>query len=287
MTLYLYYKLKGLLTDRSILFWGLVFTLFWVLMWIYAFTRIEGPLPPPEVFEEILRVNTALALSYLGALAMGSVAIGLAATAFASSSAVAFATRFTKLTPTKYLVEDFMAGVVAVVAYALACVAMVVAATYARFGVIVLPESPALVVAYLALCGILLYWLSRAVALAMLALGKPRLPLLQMLPLFLALLNYATLWLDLGDKVYALPLAPLLSLIVSAASGVEPATGGWLAEGWLWRSLARGVAPEPPNALSAPLALASTAAWALALAAVSLTLTRKVKGVALEEFAPS
>lgn len=287
MTLYLYYKLKGLLTDRSGFFWGIVSTLFWVLMWVYVFTRVEEPLPSLDILEEMLRINAALAFSYLGALSMGSVAVGLTAGAIASSGAVAFATRFTKLTPAKYLVEDFLAGVAAVVAYALVCVAMVVAATYARYGILVLPENPVLLVAYLALCGILLYWLSRTVTLSMLALGKPRLPLLQMLPLFLAFLNYATLWLDLGDRVYALPLAPLLSLIVSAACGIEPTTGGWLAGGRLWENLAQGVAPEPLNALSVPLALASTAAWITALTAVSLTLALKVKSVALEEFAPS
>ncbi len=287
MTLYLLYKLKGLVTDRSGLFWGVAFTLFWVLMWAYVFTRVEEPLPPRDILEKMLRVSAALAYSYLGGLSMGSVAVGLAISAFASSSAVAFATRFTRLTPAKYLLEDFLAGVAAVVAYALACVAMVVAATYARFRVLALPENPPLLVAYLSLCGVLLYWLSRAVSLAMLALGKPRLPLLQMVPLILAFLNYATLWVDLAERVYALPLAPLLSLIVSAASGIEPATGGWLVGGWLWEALARGAAPKPPNTLSAPLALATTAAWAAALAALSLALARRVKGVPLEELVPS
>lgn len=235
----------------------------------------------------MLKVNAALAYSYLGALMMGTLAVGLTSSIFVSSSAVAFATRFTKLTPARYLLEDFLAGVSAVVAYALACVVAVVAATYARFGVLVLPENPALLVVYLALCGVLFYWFSRCTALAMTVLGKPRLPLLQMLPLILSFLNYATLWVDLESKVYALPLAPLLSLIVSAASGIEPVTGGWLMGGWLWEALARGVAPKPQSALNAPLALASTAAWIAALAAASLALARRVKGVPLEELAPS
>jgi len=192
VTLYLYYKLKGLLTSRSALFWGVVFALFWVLMWVYVFTRIEGS-PPVDILERILRASAALAFSYLGALSMGSVAVGLTVSAFASTGAVAFATRFTKLTPAKYLLEDFLAGVAAVVAYALVCAVMVVAATYTRFGVLVLPQNPALVVVYLVLSGFLFYWLSRAVTLAMIALGKPRLPLLQMIPLFTAFLSYATL----------------------------------------------------------------------------------------------
>lgn len=40
MTLYLFYKLKGLATDRSAFFWGFFFTLFWVLMWVYVFTQV-------------------------------------------------------------------------------------------------------------------------------------------------------------------------------------------------------------------------------------------------------
>ena len=108
-----------------------------------------------------------------------------------------------------------------------------------------------------------------------------------MVPLTLAFLSYATLWADPAERVYALPLAPLLSLIVSATSGVEPATGGWLVGGWLWEALARGATPKPPNTLSAPLALAITAAWAAALAALSLALARRVKGVPLEELVSS
>jgi hypothetical protein len=58
----------------------------------------------------------------------------------------------------------------------------------------------------------------------------------------------STLWVDLGERVYALLLAPLLSLIVSTTTGIKPATGGWLGE-WLWMALAQGKEPEPPNLL--------------------------------------
>jgi hypothetical protein len=74
MTLYLSYKLKGLITTRSALFWGIIFILFWVLMWIYVFTQITEPYPQ-EVLREMLNINAALAYSYLGALSMGSVSI--------------------------------------------------------------------------------------------------------------------------------------------------------------------------------------------------------------------
>jgi hypothetical protein len=287
LTLYLYLKLKGLTTDRSVLFWGIFFTLFWVLMWAYVFTQLKEPLPPREILEKIHKVNTALAYSYLGALAMGSVSVGLAMSVLTSSSAVAYATRFTRLTPARYLVEDFLAGVAAVTAFALACVAMVVAVNYARFGILVIPENSVLLVLYLVLCGILLYWFSRCIALAMLALGKPRLPLLNMVPLILAFLNYATLWVDLENKVYALPLAPLLSLIVSAAAGIEPATGGWLNGNWLWMALARGEAPKPPCLLDAKLALLSTTVWASVFFVASLVLVRRARGVPVEELSTS
>lgn len=284
MTLYLFYKLKGIATSRSALFWGILFTLFWILMWVYVFIQIEE-LPPRDILEKVLKVNTALAYSYLGAISMGSVSIGLTISIFASSSAVAFASRFTKLTPSRYLIEDFLAGIVAITTFALACVAMVVAVTYARFNILVLPENPVLLVLYLILSGALLYWFSRFIALFMLALGKPRFQALNMLPLILTFLNYATLWVDLENRVYALPLAPLLSLIVSAAAGIEPATGGWLLGGWLWMALKQGEMPKPPSSLDTYSALMSTAAWIIVFAAASLSLTRRARGVTLEEFA--
>lgn len=252
--------------------------LFWAVMWIYVFTPLEEPLPPREVLESVLKVNTALAYTYLGVLSMSSVAVGLAQHKLASSSAVAFTVRFTRLSPAKYLIEDFSAGLAAVISYVAATVAAVTGLSYLRFGVLTLPENPAALLAYLTLAGTLWYWISYLLSLAMIVFRKPRSQLLSMVPLLIGFGIYATMWVDPGSSAYLIPIAPLVPLIVNAASGAKPLTGGWLI-----RQPRRGVGSletvDPSSALLA------TAAWILSLATLSLLLLRRVTGVPVEEVA--
>lgn len=276
MTRYLKYLLKSLATDRSGLFWGIGFMLFWVVLWIYVFTDVQGELPPREILEHILRINAAMAYTYLGVLSMASVAVGLTQYKLYSSSAVAFAARFTRLTPARYLLEDFLAGLAAILAYTLAVIAAVVGLTYSRFRILVPPERPLEIIGLMLLAGTLWYWLSYALSEAMLVLRKPRSQLMGMLPLMLGFGVYATLWLDIGSIAYLLPVAPLAPLIVSSASGVKPLVGGWLIH-QPWRNTISGTAIEPL------LAIASTLVWIALLAAASLMLMRKVTGVPAEE----
>lgn len=276
MTRYLAFLLKSLFTDRSALFWGIGFMLFWAFMWIYVFTRIEPPLPPREILEYVLRINAAIAYTYLGVLSMSSVAIGLTQYKLFSSYAVAFAARFTKLTPARHLVEDFAAGLVAILTYTSATVAAVVALTYARFGVFVLPERPVEMLGYMLLAGALWYWLSYLLSEVLLAVRKPRSQLLGMLPLMLGFGIYATLWLDPGNIVYLIPVAPLAPLIVSSASGVKPIAGGWILY-QPWRQFSGGSGIDPTAAVITSIA------YALVFAAGSLMLRRRITGVSREE----
>lgn len=277
MTRYLFYKLKGLASDRSVLFWSVGFMLFWAVMWVYVFTRVDEPRPPREVLEYVLKVNAALAYTYLGVLSMGSLAIGLTQHKLVSSSAAAFAVRFTKLKPFRYMLEDFVAAVVALVYYVSVTVSAVICLTYLRFEVVALPEKPLELLAYMLLAGFTWYWLSYLLSLVMLVLRKPRSQPLGMIPLIVGFGIYSTLWLDPGSVVYVIPVAPLAPLIVSAASGVKPVTGGWF-YAQPWRGTGANVTTIEP-----PLALAATCAWVFLLALTSLLLMRRVSGVPVEE----
>lgn len=276
MTRYLRYLLKSLATDRSGLFWGVGFMLFWAVLWVYVFTRVEPPLPPREILEMSLKINAALAYTYLGVLSMSSVAIGLTQYKLFSSYAVAFATRFTRLTPARHLMEDFLAGLAAVFAYTLATVAAVVGLTYARFGVIALPEKPVEMIGYMLLAGALWYWLSYLLGETLLVLRKPRSQFMGMLPLLLGFGIYATLWLDPGSTAYLIPVAPLAPLIVSSATGTKPLTGGWIFY-QPWRN------PGTATKIDPALAVVSSLTWILLLAAGSLLLRRKITGMPREE----
>ena len=276
MTRYLIYKFKGLATSRSVLFWGIGFMLFWAVMWVYVFLQVKEPLLPREVLEQVLKVTAALSYSYLGVLSMSSVAIGLTQDKLVSSSASAFVVRFSRLTPLRLLLEDFIAGVAAVTFYALATIAAVTGLMYSRFSILLLPEKPVELFAYIVLAGVEWYWFSYFLCTAMLALRKPRSQLLGMLPLMLGFSIYATLWLDPGEVVYALPVAPLAPLVVSSASGVDAAAGGWLSyQPWRGSSAITVVEPLP--------ALISTFAWILLLALASLLLAKRITGIPVEE----
>lgn len=275
MTRYLLYKLKGLATSRSILLWGLLLMLFWAFMWVFVFTRVEDS-PPEEVLKSEVKVGAALGYVYLGVLSVSSVTIGLANHTLISSGAVVFATRFTKLSRSRYLLEDFAASLVCILIYEVAVIGAVVGLYFARFRILAPPENPLALLAYLVLAGVESYWIGQLLGVALLRARKALMSVLNFLPLLLGFSVYATLWLDPGDLVYALPLAPLASLAVSAASGVKAVRGSWFG-GWLW-----GYGEAPPE-LNHALALGSTVAWIVALALASLVLMKRVAGVKVEE----
>ncbi|MEM0345487.1 MAG: hypothetical protein QW448_07140 [Thermofilaceae archaeon] len=276
VTSYLIYKFKSLMTNRSGLFWGIGFMLFWAVMWVYVFLRVEEPLPPREVLEQVLKVVSALGYSYLGVLSMASVAIGLTSYKLYSSSASAFVVRFSRLTPFRLLLEDFVSGVAAIISYTLAVVAAVTGLMYLRFNILLFPEKPVELLAYIVLAGVEWYWLSYLLCTVMLALRKPRSQLLNMLPMMIGFGIYATLWLDPGKLVYALPIAPLAPLVVSSASSIDPVAGGWIPyQPWRNPGAATVVEPLP--------ALISTFAWILSLALASLLLAKRVTGIPMEE----
>ncbi|MEM2791130.1 MAG: hypothetical protein QW075_04705, partial [Thermofilaceae archaeon] len=187
-----------------------------------------------------------------------------------------FAARFTRLTPARYLIEDFLAGLAAILAYTSATIVAVVGLTYARFGILVLPDKLVEMIGYMLLAGALWYWLSYLLSEMLLVLRKPRSQLMGMLPLMLGFGVYATLWLDPGNIAYLLPVAPLAPLIVSSATGTKPLAGGWIFH-QPWRNPSSGTEIEPT------LAIASTLAWILLLAVASFLLMRKVTGMPREE----
>ena len=273
MTLYLLYKIKSLTTHKGVVLWGLLFMLFWAVMWVFVFTRVEGEMPG-EALRTRLKMYTALAYVYLGVLSITSMTVNISQHLLLASSAVSFATRFTKLSRAKFLLEDFVAGLFSVLLYVFALIVSVIALTYLRFRLLVLPDNVLGLVACLALAGVEAYLIGVFVGLIMLATQRVT-PILYFIPLLLGFIIYSSLWLDMGDAVYALPLAPLASMAASCAAGVKAVRGNWL-EGWT------GQGPPPPE-LNIGAALASTALMILALALANLALMRKITGKPLEE----
>jgi len=273
MTLYLKLKVKSLLTDPELIGWSILFIEFWVFMWLFIFSSgvsTEGPYG-----EYVVKVNATLAYSFLGLLSMSSAAIGLTYSVYYMSRPLRFITKFTKMTPFKFIIEDFIGGLAVLIINALIIMASVLGLTYLKWGVIALPDNFLGVFAGLLLGGTALYWLSYVVALALIVARRTRgISMASSIPLILGFAIYSQLWIDLGNAAYAVPLATLPAILLNQATGLVPSTGSYLA--WL-------ITRVTPNRVNLWLALVSVLVWIAIFMLLSVALIKKSRGIALEE----
>ncbi len=273
MTLYLKLKIKDLLTNLEILGWGIVFIEFWVLMWFFVFSKGAPVQSEWDVY--VVNINAAMAYSFLGMLSMAAVAVGLAYSILYTSRAARYLTKFTRASPATLMVEDFIASLAAIIIIVMVIILSVVGCTYFKWGVIPQVENPAAVFVDLVLSGVALYWLAYMLALVIIVTRRTRATsMMSFVPLILAFIAYAQLWIDLGSLVYVIPLSTIPALLIYHSTGAIPPTGAYL---W-W--LAGG---ELLQAVNLRLAAAALFAWIFIFAGISLILLRKSRGVPIEE----
>lgn len=131
---------KSLLTNSFLWFWGVVFMLFWIV--IGAFVESHGQsIQGPGVL-----MYTAAWYSIIVLLSLSMLSAAIASSLTHSTSALAYAFRFTRIGPSGYLLS--LVGGSATIGIALGCVMLggTIVLFGARFGNIVLPSNlPALV----------------------------------------------------------------------------------------------------------------------------------------------
>ncbi len=273
MTLYLKLKMKDLLTNLEILGWGIVFIEFWVLMWLFVFSKGAPAQTEWDVY--VVNINAAMAYSFLGLLSMAAVAISLAYSIFYTSRAARYLTKFTRASPATLMVEDFVASLAAIIIIVAVIIFSVIGCTYMKWGIIPHVENPAAVFVDLVLSGVALYWLAYMLALVLVVTRRTRaLSMMSFVPLILAFIAYAQLWVDFGNLVYVIPLSTIPALLVYHSTGAIPPTGSYL--WWLGGG-------ELLQAVNLKLAAVSLFAWIFIFAGVSLILLRKSRGVPIEE----
>lgn len=272
LTTYLKYKLKELLTNVELLGWSIGFIEFWVFMWIFVFTQVSMVDEWTKVF---LQINTGLAYSFLGVLSMAAAGTELTGSIYRSSVSTRYITKFSKLGPTLYLLEDFLASLVAILIYVLAIFVSVIGLSYARWGIIALPHSSVGIFAGLLIAAVTFYWLSYAFSLIIVVTKRARaLTIASYAPLILGFIAYSQLWIDFGSAVYFIPIVPLVGLLTYHGTGAYPPTGTYI--GWLYSDKLYPV-------LNLRLAAASSITWIAILIMISLLLLRKSRGVSIEE----
>ncbi len=272
MTLYLKLKIKDLLTNPELLGWSIGFIEFWVVMWIFVFSQI-----PAETAWNIyvVKTNISMAFSFLGLLSMSSVAVGLTYSIFYTSRAARYITKFTRVGPLKFMIEDFLGSLVAILIFAFTIFVSVIGLSYVKWGILALPENPFGVLVDLVLGGIALYWLAYTLALAVIVSRRTKaLTMTSYIPLIIGFIAYSQLWIDLGNLIYIIPLCPLPALLTYHGTGAYPPTGAYFT--WLSSS-------DTVTAANLRLAAISVFTSIIIFTTLSLILLRKSRGVPLEE----
>ena len=272
MTLYLKLKIKDLLTNPELLGWSIGFIEFWVVMWIFVFSQI-----PAETAWNVyvVKTNISMAFSFLGLLSMSSVAVGLTYSIFYTSRAARYITKFTRVGPLKFMIEDFLGSLVAILIFAFTIFVSVIGLSYVKWGILALPENPLGVLVDLVLGGIALYWLAYTLALAVIVSRRTKaLTMTSYIPLIIGFIAYSQLWIDLGNLIYIIPLCSLPALLTYHGTGAYPPTGAYFT--WLSSS-------DTVTAANLRLAAISVFTSIIIFTTLSLILLRKSRGVPLEE----
>ena len=270
--MYFRLKIKDMLTSPELLGWSIGFVEFWVLMWLFVFSpaKVEA-----EWAEYFVQGNAAMAFSFLSLISIASIGISLAYSFLYVSRSARYITKFTKVSPSIFLLEDFLGSLVALLIIISVIYFSIIFGSYFRWGILPTLENPLSVAVDLVLAGITMYWFSYMLVLLLIVTRRTRsLTIASYIPLVLAFIAYSQLWVDLGNLAYVIPFCSIPALIMYHATGAIPPKGSYLR--WLsMRSLL------PPIDLR--LAAVSTFSWITIFIVASLILLRKSRGVPIEE----
>jgi hypothetical protein len=265
MTRYLWMNTKNLLRNPYLIFWSVFFIEFWVIMWAFVFA---GNLPQ---IEEVMRGSVATAWGSLVVLSLSAAASSIAMSLLYSSKSIRYVTKYTKLSPSRFLLENLLSSLAVLATISVIMFFSVLLAFYAKNGVLVLPVDPVGLIFSTFLGNLFLYALSLFLNLAIIVLRAPRsASFISFLPLMLGFLSYVALWLDFGIVAYISPFNCLTSVGYFNYSGKSAPTGDYLM-------------PGVATLMNMPLAMLSLILWIGFLLSLDIVLLRKMRGVGLEE----
>lgn len=279
MTKYLKYKVRAVVLHPAILTWSIGFVLFWVVMWVFVFGKGILEYKGKPWYAEAVGSYVGLAYGSLGLIALGSVATGLTDGMQHASVSIRYVTKYTRLGPRRFVLEDTLASLVSLVLVALVIILATVSLAWARYGVLVIPERPLWLALDLILAGLMLYELSLLLGYLVVWVGRPKLRgFITMIPLLLSFISYATLFTDLGNAIaYLFPFNSFLALAVYHSTALEPPGSGFL-----WWITSYYIQPGSYEAVDIPLLYASLILWILALAALLVLVVRRARGIPVE-----
>lgn len=265
MTKYFTMNLRSLITRPELIFWSIAFVEFWVLMWAYVF----GAHVPAK--EEAVRCYASAAYGGLMIISLSAAATSIAYVLIHSSKSIRFVTKYTRLSPSRLLVESAASSILALLMVAAVMFASMAAVFSHKFEALVLPEKPLGLVAVTLLSAVFLYAFSAFLSFLIVVLRAPRsASFVAFVPLMLGFLAYASIWVDFKAFAYVSPFNCISALAYYCYSGRRPVTGALFM-------------PNGGGPMDVALTAASLTAWTIALLTLDAILLRKMRGVGIEE----
>jgi len=265
MTKYLKMNAKSLLTNPYLLFWSILFIEFWVFMWAYVF----GNYIPSG--EEAVRIYSATAYGNLLMLSLSGAAITIASSLLHSSKSIRYVTKYTKLSPSRFLFENLLSSLIALLAISAVMFISVLGVFFGRFGFLILPIDMVGLAFSIVLSTLFIYALSLFLNFLIVSLRAPRsASFISFIPMILAFTAYSALWIDIKNAVYLSPFNCIVSICYYYFSGQSPPTGNFFMEG-------------EKTLVNVGLAMASLMAWVAFLIILDIVLLKKMRGIGVED----
>ena len=276
MTKYLLYKARSITLHPGTVFWSVFFVLFWAIMWVYVFGTSVAKYSSMPWYREAVSAYFATAFGSLGIIAMGSAGIGLTQSLFTSIAAIRFLTRFSRLSPWRFIVEDLAASLLSLLVVALVEVVAVILLVWQRYSVLIELKHPYALLGLLVLLGLFFYELSLVSGYAALMVTSRHMrSALTGLSLIVSFVPYALLFTGSGNLAgYVFPPIGLQALIIGAVSGKTPPATNII--NWFKTSFVEGKSYAP---IDPGLVMAATLAWLLAMGIAAMELARRAKAV--------
>jgi len=265
LTKYFTFNLKALLTNPALLFWAIIFVEYWVLMWAYVF----GANIP--AYEEAVRGYVSTAYGSLTIISLSAVATSIANALIHSSKSIRFITKYTKLSPSKFLVENAASSIIVLLLVSAIMFSSMTIVFWHKFEMLILPVNPLGLIAATILSAIFLYALSAFLSLLTVVLKAPKsASFIKFLPSILSFLTYSSLWIDFKAFAYISPFNCISALFYHYYSGEQPITGGLLM-------------PTRKELMDTTLTTLSLTTWTITMLILAIILLKKMRGVSIEE----
>jgi hypothetical protein len=235
-------------------------------MWAYVFGNYI-----PQM-EEAVRIYVAAAFGNLLMLSLSGAAVTIASTLLYASKSIRYVTKYTKLSPSRFLIENFASSLVALLTISTVMFASIVGVFYTKFGFVMVPSNAIGLSLSIFLGTLFIYALSLFLnSLVVVLRSAKSASFIFFLPVIFAFTAYASLWIDFGNLTYFSPFNCIVSTCYYYFSGKAPPTGGLI------------MMPDERTLVDVNMTLISLIAWLITLMVFNVFLLRKMRGISIEE----